>query len=162
MCVLGQEGAGWYRCQTPPTAPWQAEKLIGSIWLSESPSARLCIFSFHLALFASHPSCSPVGVATPDTHCYDTRRTARCDWEACARYSRECRGREGGEAPSCHRRAQGNARRQFGILVPKLSGPWGSRRQARGTKTTGTNKTRRLIKIVNETDGSTWSRYEQL
>lgn len=68
MCAFGQKGVGWYRCQTPPTAPRQAEKLIGSIWQSGSPSAHLCIFSFRLTPFPSHPSCSPVGVATPDTH----------------------------------------------------------------------------------------------
>lgn len=55
--VFGR-GIGWYRCQTSlPTAPWRPEKLIGNIWLSESPSAHPCFSSFHpTLLFSIRPS----------------------------------------------------------------------------------------------------------
>lgn len=125
-----------------------------AVWEPKCPSMHL--------LFPPHPvSLSSVLLSSGRGHPWhsheDTRRTASCDWEVCA----ACRDGAGGEAPSCHCCAKGNVRRQFGILVPELSGPWGSQRQERRRKTTGRNKTRRLIKTVKETDGSTWSDHNQ-
>lgn len=71
MCVFGWEldGTG---ARLPPTAPWRPEKLIGSIWLSESPSAHPPTLSFHPTLFLPLPPSlqpsPPVGAATPGTH----------------------------------------------------------------------------------------------
>lgn len=122
---------------SPLTAPWRPEKLIGSIWLSESPSAHPHFQpTLVLLLLVALPSC---GCCYP-WHTYGkTSLAASCESSVCVFvcvcliYQGVWRqtGRPGPQLPPA---SQGKCRQTGWHLEPKPAGPLGRMEREEGTR----------------------------